>query len=437
MELTIITQLYNSPDYRFLYFQTLKLCSYYIYNYYVSRNQLLGMNTIEEISRIPNFDIMTAYQYFLNRCSNQLYLNNLGNTAETEQYAVFSRLFVAMSDRSAYMYDFLNRRMLNHRIINDDSPDSGIDHNNQCDDYYQMTSHMNIIEKLQFYRQFSLDVLINALSKTKYTILGLDISLLQLYPATIKSFIRDYFPYIDLEKFTLNKFNLNNYNLNLNMDQYIYLGNRGSITDNALLKDLVNHYKEIKFIKLQNQFDNQFIFSGGMRRIRFMNPVDNNVINNNVINNNVNNNNVEAVINNNNVEVVNVINNNNLIDHVNIIDNNTIIEDNSEIINTIDISFFPIFITSILFGLLQAILFKIIKKQILLFLFDDLKENNNDLIPLKDVDVNNLKDKIDLQDNSDLKNNTNYNNNLDYNIKIMLIRFIILIVISMITFVQI
>jgi hypothetical protein len=119
-----------------------------------------------------------------------------------------------------------------------------------------MTLHMNILEKLQFYRQFSLDVLINALSKTKYTLLGQDISLLQLYPATIKSFIRDYFPYIDLEKFTLNKFNLNNYNLNLNMDQYIYLGNRGSITDNALLKDLVNHYKEIKFIKLENQFDN-------------------------------------------------------------------------------------------------------------------------------------------------------------------------------------
>jgi hypothetical protein len=34
------------------------------------------MNITEEISRIPNFDIMTAYQYFLDRGSNHTYLNN-------------------------------------------------------------------------------------------------------------------------------------------------------------------------------------------------------------------------------------------------------------------------------------------------------------------------------------------------------------------------
>jgi hypothetical protein len=85
-------------------------------------------------------------------------------------------------------------------IINDVStPDSGTELKNVCDDFFNITENMVNIDRVQMYHNFSLDLLFNALSNIRYTLLGFDISLF----LTIKSIIKENLPFVDLSRYEL------------------------------------------------------------------------------------------------------------------------------------------------------------------------------------------------------------------------------------------
>ena len=102
-------------------------------------------------------------------------------------------------------------------------------------------------QKLSAYGKSTLDLLFKMLSNTRYTLLGHDISLLQLYPVTIKSFLIEKFPDINLSKYIiLEKFNLTNYNLNNRRYIEVVTDKLNNLAFNKnFLGDVITHYKDI------------------------------------------------------------------------------------------------------------------------------------------------------------------------------------------------